>query len=377
MPRPTATADCEKTPQVLSLPDPWRAHPLPSKKLLVVAQGRRNFLGHLAGADQIAGTQRDGRHTRVSAAAVFFTQRGEIHIRGSFLPGIRAHRDLGAQRRGAHAHRIERVREQKVRYEFVVTLEVQIADVKINYAVAKIGAFAKYVQGLAMALEQRPQIFLDDRQLDHLRQRNIGQVRNQLGDQLRFGRGLDYQRELGGRFRKADGVRGRGELRSINDIAPVNQVRERLGIESEFLRSDGGQKLGAGLVGGIVKLFAGMVLPEMFSVGGRQKRALVMVEPPGEQRRAGILEIHDGVFVAVKSAVLEGLRGFVRHPGIEKLGRGIDALLVKARENRGGGGSVEAFIVEANSDLQLPLLTAPAARNAAQGKANKDGRSVG
>src|ERR1700691_6016454 len=102
-----------------------------------------------------------------------------------------------------------------------------------------------------------------------------------------------------------------------------------------------------------------MILTEMLGVGGRQKRALMVVEPPSEFGRAGIFEIHDGVFVAVECAVLEGLRGLVRHAGVEEFGGGIDALLVKARENRGGGGSVEAFIVEANPHLQFPLLAPP------------------
>jgi hypothetical protein len=33
--------------------------------------------------------------------------------------------------------------------------------------------------------------------------------------------------------------------------------------------------------------------------------------------------------------------------------------------------------VEANPDLQFPLLSTPAAWSSAQGKANNDGRSVG
>src|SRR5271170_7199066 len=103
----------------------------------------------------------------------------------------------------------------------------------------------------------------------------------------------------------------------------------------------------------------------------------MMVEPPGELWRAGIFEVHDGVFVAVECPVLEGLRGLVRHAGVEELGHRIDALFVKARENRGGRGSVEVFIVEADPDLQFPLLSTPAARSSAQGKANNDGRSVG
>src|SRR5271156_2948216 len=102
-----------------------------------------------------------------------------------------------------------------------------------------------------------------------------------------------------------------------------------------------------------------MIVTKMLGVGGSQKRALMMGEPPGQLWRAGIFEIHDSVFVAVECAILERLRGLVRHSGIEEFGSGIDALLIEARENRGGGGPVEAFIVEANPDLQFPLLTTP------------------
>ena len=52
----------------------------------------------------------------------------------------------------------------------------------------------------------------------------------------------------------------------------------------------------------------------MGRVGGREERALVMVEPPGQLRRVGIFEIDDGVLVAVEDTVFERLRSFVRHP---------------------------------------------------------------
>jgi len=39
--------------------------------------------------------------------------------------------------------------------------------------------------------------------------------------------------------------------------------------------------------------------------------------------------------VAVENAVFEWLRGFVSHPGVHKLGIGMDALAVKASEYRG------------------------------------------
>ena len=41
-------------------------------------------------------------------------------------------------------------------------------------------------------------------------------------------------------------------------------------------------------------------LAEMLGVFGRQERALMMIEPPGEPRVGGVLEIDNGVLVAVE-----------------------------------------------------------------------------
>src|ERR1700726_33895 len=101
-----------------------------------------------------------------------------------------------------------------------------------------------------------------------------------------------------------------------------------------------------------------MVLAEIFGVFGLEEGALVVVEPPGEVGRGGIFEIDDGVFVAVEGAVFEGLRGLVRHAGVEEFGGGIDAFAIEARENRGGRCSVETLVVEANPDSQFPLPAA-------------------
>jgi len=48
------------------------------------------------------------------------------------------------------------------------------------------------------------------------------------------------------------------------------------------------------------------LLAELFGVGGREKRALVMVEPPGYFRRIRKLEIHDDVFVAIDKLASQG-----------------------------------------------------------------------
>src|ERR1700677_487213 len=98
-----------------------------------------------------------------------------------------------------------------------------------------------------------------------------------------------------------------------------------------------------------------MVATEMLGILRSEKRALMMVEPPGEQRRTGIFEIHDGVFVAVENAVFERLRSFMRHPGVHKLGIGVDAFAVKAGEHSGRGRSVEALIVKTKAKLHFCL----------------------
>src|ERR1700734_1652695 len=96
-----------------------------------------------------------------------------------------------------------------------------------------------------------------------------------------------------------------------------------------------------------------MVAAKMLGILGSEKRALMVVEPPGEQRRTGVLEIHDGVFVAVENAILEWLGSFMRHPGVHKLGVRVDTFSVEAGENGGGGRSIEAFIVKTKANLHF------------------------
>src|ERR1700683_4583703 len=98
-----------------------------------------------------------------------------------------------------------------------------------------------------------------------------------------------------------------------------------------------------------------MVAAEMLGILRSEKRALMMIEPPGEQRRTGIFEIHNGVFVAVENAVFEGLRSFMRHPGLNKLGIGVDSFAVKPGKHSGRSRSVEALIVKTKAKLHLRL----------------------
>ncbi len=83
----------------------------------------------------------------------------------------------------------------------------------------------------------------------------------------------------------------------------------------------------------------------MAGVLGGQKGALMMVEPPGELWIAGVLEVDDGVLLAVEEAVLEDLGGPVRHAGVVEIGGGVERTAVKAAEKCRGGGAVETVIV--------------------------------
>jgi hypothetical protein len=101
-----------------------------------------------------------------------------------------------------------------------------------------------------------------------------------------------------------------------------------------------------------------------------------MVEPPSQKRRGRILEINDHILVAVKYSALERMRSFVRHSPVQKFSFRVDTLAVKARENSSRRRPVEAFIVEADSNLQFPLPPLAFRQTSPARKVNKDGRSL-
>ena len=94
-------------------------------------------------------------------------------------------------------------------------------------------------------------------------------------------------------------------------IAPstmsVQCTRSATGLGSKPKRCSaiGGDEAGAGFEIRIVELAIALVLLEVGRVLGSEESALVMVEPPGNFGRAGVLEVHDGVFVAIKLLFIE------------------------------------------------------------------------
>src|SRR6266700_7810587 len=136
--------------------------------------------------------------------------------------------------------------------------------------------------------------------------------------------------------------------------SPARQVpplTERLGIETEFFFCDGCNELRARLVIRLVKHARPGPLAELLGIGLCQKRALVMVEPPGHFRRIRKLEIHNHVFVAIEQLGLPWLRCPVSHPGKAELRVRVKAFAIKAVKECGGSSAIKAAIVETEPNL--------------------------
>jgi len=96
-----------------------------------------------------------------------------------------------------------------------------------------------------------------------------------------------------------------------------------------------GDEAGTGLEGGIVEFAVALILLEVLGVSRGEKRALVMVEPPGDVGRTAVLEVDDGILVAIELLLIEQRAGAVDQPGEFEFDVAADALAVEALEQGG------------------------------------------
>jgi len=82
-----------------------------------------------------------------------------------------------------------------------------------------------------------------------------------------------------------------GIERTIDDVRPVRPDHRGGRSEANFSRAMVEMNLVHDLYSGSKKLPAGTIGLEVRLVGGREKRALVMIEPPGEARILSVLEV--------------------------------------------------------------------------------------
>ena len=79
----------------------------------------------------------------------------------------------------------------------------------------------------------------------------------------------------------------------------------------------------------------------------------MVIEPPGNLRRTRILEVDNGIFVAIKVFLIEERARSMQQAGIDKLHIGADALAIEARKQSGGTGAIETLIVIKDSNSQV------------------------
>ena len=77
----------------------------------------------------------------------------------------------------------------------------------------------------------------------------------------------------------------------------------------------------------------------------RQKGALMMIEPPCQLFVVRVLEIDDGVLVAVEQAVFENLAGPMGHAGIVEPRIGMKRAADEAAEEGRRSRAVETMVV--------------------------------
>ena len=78
----------------------------------------------------------------------------------------------------------------------------------------------------------------------------------------------------------------------------------------------------------------------------------MMIEPPGDFRRTGILEIDDRILIAVEVLFVKERARTMQKPGKSEIHITAYALAVEAGKKCGRRSSVETFVVIKNSDSQ-------------------------
>jgi hypothetical protein len=84
---------------------------------------------------------------------------------------------------------------------------------------------------------------------------------------------------------------------------------------------------------------------EVLGILRTQKGTLMMIEPPGEIEVGRVLEIDDGVDIAIEEPVFEKLVSAVSEARVGKLSLGIELTSEETSHIRGGSRSIKAMVM--------------------------------
>ena len=180
-----------------------------------------------------------------------------------------------------------------------------IADVEEDRAIDALRALADNLYRPQMAFVERLERRLYPVQGYNLVQCCLLEFFDQPVQSGRVAHPFDHHHQLHRRFSQLHRRLRVLESSPIDNVGPVDQFIQPARVEAELFLYLLGDEFSAGTVSRIVKLPAAPVTQEMILVLPVEESALVMVEPPRQTRIAGVLEVYDGVFIAVEPHVDE------------------------------------------------------------------------
>src|SRR5579885_1207949 len=309
-----------------------------------LAQLGDDLAGDLACARDLVGLEGDRADDGVAAAAVALADRGDVVAARARAEGVRADGDFRAEGPARDRDRVGRLRADVVRDELVEALDAFVNQVEGDDAAVVRSLASNHLDGFEVARAQRREPPLRRLVRRHFVERAAGEFADRVLDELVV-RVLDDLHELERGFFQLDGLGGVLVESSVNRVRPRDERRERLVLEPEALACDARDELGAGLARGVPEFFARSVGAEVRLVLRREEGRLMMVEPPRQLVRRAVLEINDGVLVAVEHRLVEERARRVQQRRVRDFGFAVDARAVEAREGCGGGHAVEAVAV--------------------------------
>jgi hypothetical protein len=116
----------------------------------------------------------------------------------------------------------------------------------------------------------------------------------------------------------------------------MDQFGYRCGVKSEALLGDHRNETRTGLETRIVELAIALVLLEVGRIRRTQECALVMIKPPGNSWGARVLEIHNGILIAIKVSLIEQGPGTMQQSRINELAITANPLAIEAGKQRRG-----------------------------------------
>src|SRR5690606_12372927 len=133
----------------------------------------------------------------------------------------------------------------------------------------------------------------------------------------------------------------------------MNKLVEEGIVKADFLFSDPGDELCTGLACRVEAFLSRRVCQKMSLVLRRQKRRLVMIEPPCQTLVRTIFEIHYRILISVELVAIKSVAGAMHRGRVRDLRVPIDGRTVKFCEDRGRRYAVKAVAVIENAKFHI------------------------